>query len=165
MGNRVYLAAAWGRKDEVRGIADQLIGVGINVRARWLYEPPAPPTDYARHAFLQERAQIDVDDVIHANVLVRFSDDLSMPTVPSSLATGSRMFEQGVAKIIGDLYDYGAGETLKQMGIPNKRVIVIGGNQCVFDYLPNIIHVRYFELMHLKTLIEAPVEERPGDWL
>ena len=30
---RVYLAAAWSRKDEIKKIADELIALGVNVRA------------------------------------------------------------------------------------------------------------------------------------
>jgi hypothetical protein len=77
-----------------------------------------------------------LDDIDRADVLVRFSDDLSSPTVPSHLATGSRM-----------------GETLWALA-HNKTVIVVGGYQCVFDYLPQVVHVKNVDVLKY-TLIAA----------
>ena len=118
---KVYLAAAWSRKNEIKKIADELIELGIDIQARWLNEPNGGK--HASSAFLQSRAEIDLDDVDACDVLVRFSDDLSAPTVSSHLATGSRMFEMGLA------YHNGA------------TIIVVGGHQCVFDYLEDIVHL------------------------
>ena len=132
---RVYLAASWSRKDKIKKIADELIAMGVNVQSRWLDEPTFLPTDYAKKKFLQERAEIDVDDIINADVLVRFTDNLSAETVPSHLATGSRMFEMGLA------YAYGA------------LIVVVGGYQCVFDYLENINHVP--DAAHLKLFLAS----------
>jgi|SRR5579864_3987775 len=119
---RVYLAASYSRKEEIRKIAEELKEMGINIQARWLYEPKIPmPQD--RDNFLRERAEIDADDVLLADVLVRFSDDLSEPMVPAHLATGSRMFEMGLAWADG------------------TKIVVVGGHQCVFDYLKQIVHL------------------------
>lgn len=121
---KVYLAAAFCRKDEILQVARQLEELGITVTSRWLTEQKDVPTDVSRSVFLAERAQIDLDDIDRADVLVRFSDDLSSPTVPSHLATGSRMGEMMHARA------------------NHKTIIVVGGHQCVFDYLPDVYHVR-----------------------
>jgi hypothetical protein len=133
---KVYLAAAFYRRDEILGIAEELRNLGIEVTSRWLVEQKDIPTDRSRATFLAGRAQIDLDDIDRADVLVRFSDDLSTPTVPSHLATGSRM-----------------GETLWALA-HNKTVIVVGGYQCVFDYLPQVVHVKNVDVLKY-TLIAA----------
>lgn len=124
---KVYLAAAFCRKEEILGVAKQLEEIGITVTSRWLTEQKDVPTDVSKAEFLAQRAQIDLDDIDCADILVRFSDDLSTPTVPSHLATGSRM-----------------GETCWALA-HNKMVVVVGGHQCVFDYLPQVYHVRDLE--------------------
>ena len=134
---RVYLAAAWSRKDEIKKIADELIELGVDVQAQWLSEPAIFPADVSKAFFLQQRAEIDVNDILQCDLLVRFSDDLTGQTVPASLATGSRMFEMGLAWQAG------------------KEIIVVGGYQCVFDYLEGVIHVRDVE--DLKMQLLAPV--------
>jgi hypothetical protein len=129
---RLYLAAAWSRKDEVRMIADALNELPeIEVQARWLFEPV--PKDY-NTTFREQRAVMDVEDVVGADVLVRFTDDLSGPVVPAGLATGARMFEMGLAYALG------------------KTIIVVGGIQPIFDYLPSVIHVKNVEELILTLL-------------
>lgn len=118
---KLYLAGAWSRKAEIAAIAEELNKIpGIIVDARWLFEEV--PVEY-NEAFRRERARMDVEDVRAADILVRFTDDLTKPTVPSGLATGARMFEMGLAY---------------QM---NKPIIVVGGHQPIFDYLPEIQHL------------------------
>jgi hypothetical protein len=134
---KIYLAAAWHRKAEIAGIADELNLIpGIRVQSRWLTEQGniGGLSAHGRMKFLRSRALIDVADVRECDILVRFSDDLSMGTVPAALATGSRMVEMGIALADG------------------KPVIVVGGHQPVFDYLPNVIHVR--DVAELKSYLE-----------
>jgi hypothetical protein len=129
---QVYLAAAWSRKDEIKKIADELIALGINVQARWLNEPPTLPerrSPTSRESFLRSRAEIDIEDATAADVLVRFSDDLTPETVPAKLATGSRMFEMGWAMANG------------------SQIVVVGGHQCVFDWLPTVRHLPDVEIL------------------
>jgi len=129
----VYLAASWTRRNEIKMVATYLRAAGIEVRARWLDEEPVP-ADPDRERFLIHRATEDVEDVLACDVLVRFTDDLTAPTVPSRLATGARMFEMGLA--------WGAG----------KQIVVVGGHQCIFDHLPvNITHVR--DVQELKNYL------------
>lgn len=130
---KIYTAAAWSRRDEIAGVVDELVQIpGIEITARWLREPTVLGSKIVRgNRFRRRRAQEDVADVLRADMLVRFSDDLSGSTVPAKLATGSRMFEMGLA--------YAKG----------KQIVVVGGYQPIFDYLPGIVHLRHVdELKH-----------------
>jgi hypothetical protein len=98
--------------------------MGIHITSRWLIEKEATnPKDWERHR--RETAFIDVQDVRAADILVRFTDPIAQlkGVAPAGLVTGARMFEFGLA--------WGAG-------IP---IVVVGGMQNVFDYLPNVTHL------------------------
>jgi len=123
---RVYLAAAWGRREEVLAISKRLEAVGVEITSRWLIEEAGMQTG-AFEKFLRERAYIDVADVDRADAIVRFTDPESQEDfshVPKALLSGARMFETG--------YAYARGKT----------IYVVGGKQNVFDRLGNIIHVK-----------------------
>jgi nucleoside 2-deoxyribosyltransferase len=142
---RLYLAAAWSRKAEIKAIAQELnnLTIGVHVGARWLDEEDPTYGGPPATEFRRERARIDVADVKSADVIVRFTDDLSSPTVPSGLASGARMFEMGYA------YAF------------KKIIIVVGGIQPIFDYLPEIIHVEDIPALKEK-LIELQLEFTAG---
>lgn len=139
---RLYLAAAWSRKNEIKSIADELnkLAIGLHVGSRWLEEPDSIYGGDDVLSFRRERARIDIQDVKAADVLIRFTDDLTSEFVPSSLATGARMFEMGYAYAFG------------------KEIIVVGGIQPIFDYLPGIVHVKNVsELkLYLTSLVLGP---------
>lgn len=144
---RIYIAGAWSRRDELEKIAADLeVTVpGIEITSRWLHEPTVFGNKVARNdAFRRRRAIEDLHDVRKATVLVRFTDDLSSSFVPSKLATGSRMFEMGVA------YERG------------NRVVVVGGHQPIFDYLPKIVHARHLDELrtYLRGLVGRNVPKR-----
>ena len=118
----LYLAAAWSRKDEARAIAERIEREcpRVTVNSRWLGEEQAayfPPDKVGR-------ALMDLEDVDACNVLARLSDGLEKrKRVPAGLASGARMYEQGYASA------------------RQKRVVVIGGPQHVFDFLAGVVHV------------------------
>lgn len=122
---RLYLAAAWARKNEIKNVADQLdkLAFGLHVGSRWLEEPDSIYGGADVLAFRRERARIDIQDVASSDILVRFTDDLTSEMVPAKLATGARMFEMGYAYALG------------------KSIVVVGGIQPIFDYLPGVVHV------------------------
>jgi hypothetical protein len=135
---KIYLAAAWSRQQEIRDVAKKLSDAGVEITSRWLEEKgPAPGQDVLKYR--RETAFLDIQDVRQADMLVRFTDDLSSETIPSYLGTGARMFEFGMAW---------------ERGMP---VVIVGGRQNVFDFLPNIIHLKNVEEL-IKFL--APKEPR-----
>lgn len=128
---RVYLAASWSRRLEVRELAADLEALNVYVQASWLYERSKPRTEPENsEKSLTEMSFIDIAEVRACDVFVRIADDLSGQFVPSHLATGARMFEQGVAFALG------------------KVIYVVGGKQMIHDRQPNVFHVKDKE--HLK---------------
>lgn len=121
---KIYIAAAWSKREEMQVIAGKMHAWGdVKIISRWL-GPQSPSR--------RVRAMEDLVDVRRADALVRFSDDLSKETVPARLATGSRMFEMGVAY---------------ERGTP---VFVVGGYQPIFDHLPKVIHVRHLDELRVE---------------
>jgi hypothetical protein len=132
---KVYLAARFDRKDEMKEFSLRLKEIGIGVTSRWLDEKPLPHGQAAQARFLRNTAQMDADDVKAADILIRFSDNLSTKTIPSKWGTGSRLEECGMATAWG------------------KRIVIVGGRQSLFDRFPQRIHVRDAEelLKYLRT--------------
>lgn len=123
----IYLAASWSRRDEMKRLTAELERdiPGLIVNARWIKIDPPDKTFWQRTARENTRLAIeDRDDATTADILIRFTDDLSAEMVPAKLATGSRMVEMGMA-LRG-----------------HQPVIVVGGKQNLFDCLPEVQHVK-----------------------
>jgi len=133
----VYLAAAFWRKKEMKKLSLKIEELGVKVTSRWLDEEPLPEGKIKRKRFLQNTAAMDANDVFAADTLIRFSDDLSTKTVPSSWCTASRMEECGMAHAWG------------------KKIIVVGSVQSLFDRFPQRIHLK-----DSKALLRYIKEER-----
>jgi hypothetical protein len=121
-------------------VSKAVTALGSEDISRWLVlEESATPSEKE----LRDRALIDKADVYACDILIRFTDDLSTPTVPSGWATASRFEETGMAEALG------------------KMIIVVGGNQSLFDRLESRIHVpdTRFLYIFLKNLLYASMEE------
>jgi nucleoside 2-deoxyribosyltransferase len=116
---KVYLAAQYPRRNEMRQVAALLRENNIEVTSRWL-EESIPLTsqlhDTSVH-YNQKAGALDRDDIDEADTLVLFAED---PTV--GLPRGTHHTEFG--------YAMGKG----------KRLIVINGPENMFHYLPEVIH-------------------------
>lgn len=121
----VYLAARYSRKQEIKALVPVLSEHNITVTSRWLQE------EFSENAALNEfspsfctwTARIDLDDIDNSDTLVFFSED---PTIGTP--RGGRHVEFGYALAKG------------------KRIVVIGGPENIFHYLPQVVH--YQELQH-----------------
>ena len=120
---KVYLAAAWGRREEILLVADRLQNVGVEITSGWLTEEEGMQSG-SKERFLRERAYVDLQDVDKADALVRFADVNLKRKVSRESVSGARMFEFGYAKAKG------------------KTLYVVGGKQNVFDRLDGIVHVK-----------------------
>jgi nucleoside 2-deoxyribosyltransferase len=119
---RVYLAAAYSRKNEVRKCATQAEKCGIHVGAEWLKEEASP--DSKLHDTTPDKlakyAQQDWWDIGACDVFIFWAEPEDKP-----LPRGGRHFEMGVAVSLG------------------KPVIVIGEPENIFHYLPGI-NIEFF---------------------
>jgi hypothetical protein len=116
---KVYIAARYSRRDEMRSVAQLLMGNGITVTSRWLYEDKPLQTKLGDDTpgFYRETAHVDIEDVMRADTLLFFSEDPHLGT-----PRGGRHVEFGFA--------LGQG----------KRVVVIGGPENIFHYLKRVLH-------------------------
>jgi nucleoside 2-deoxyribosyltransferase len=122
---RLYLAAAYGRKNEIRKYAQQATDEGLYVTSRWLEEPHDPNTKMSEvtDEFLESVAVQDFDDIDAADVLVFWAEDQDKQP-----PRGGRHVEMGIA--IGR----------------NIPIIVIGNPENVFHHLPkNYISIEFFD--------------------
>ena len=92
---------------------------GISMTSRWLDETISPGSKLSdvTPTFCTETAIADLEDILQADTMIFFSED---PTVGTP--RGGRHFEMGYASGIG------------------KRLVVIGGPENIFHYLPEVIH-------------------------
>lgn len=158
---KVYLASAWSRREEMQGIADNLRLMGHEITSRWLVNEKDSSTfpddgkasqidNDAREAKHTVNALHDVEDVLAADAIVRFSDapEMVWPLVPARLLSGARNFEFGVmytADVIANsLEDRTVQAYYNGNIVVGKRrlMFVVDGKQNIFDRLPEVMHVK-----------------------
>lgn len=110
----VYLAARYSRRDELRDYAAELKERKYYITSRWLFKDHRLHENEDVTVRSIELAVEDVQDVMHADVVVHFTEEPRTPT------RGGRHFEMGMA--------YGL----------RKRVVCVGDREHVFMYLPEV---------------------------
>jgi len=116
---RVYLAAQYARRDELRVYAKLLEQFGIEVTSRWLDETEPLNSKMGQHSkeFYVTTAAIDLEDVDEADVLIFFSEN---PLIGVPRAGRYVEFGYALAK--------------------RKPIYVIGPKENVFHYSPGVHH-------------------------
>jgi hypothetical protein len=116
---RVYLAAQFARRKELREYREILHSNGITVTSRWLDD-----TSWLSHKLSdftdednKKRACDDIDDISHSDVIIFFSEN---PTV--GVVRGGRHVEFGYAWATG------------------KDIYVLGPKENIFHTLDNVFH-------------------------
>jgi hypothetical protein len=111
---KVYLAAQYARRDELRGYRTILEAEGIEVTSNWLDEtsPLNGTMDKHSEEFLIHTATTDLQDIDRANAIIFFSED---PKV--GIPRGGRHVEFGYALA------------------KNKGISVIGPKENVFHHI------------------------------
>ena len=138
---KLYLAAKFGQKNEMRSVRDFLVNDGHEVTSRWIdveHEEDASHT--VTDAMRIEYAAMDVADVLAADVLVAFSAPRSEPAIG-----GGRHVEFGIALQAG------------------KDIIVVGPKgEHIFHWCQDVIHVDdEGELLAMLYAMEADDDEIP----
>ncbi len=121
---RVYLAARYDRRNELREYREQLQSNGVIVTSKWLNEtsPLDGKLSNEKEEFYVHTANVDLQDIDAADALVFFSED---PLV--GVPRGGRHFEMGYAHA------------------KEKPVYVIGVHENVFHYRDRVYHYDTFE--------------------
>ena len=81
---KIYLAASWSRREEMRDVRVKLEGEGHVVTSRWLDEKEGEPKAVA--------ARADLDDIDASDVLLAFTENADV-----GYQTGGRHVELGYA--------------------------------------------------------------------
>lgn len=138
---KVYLAAQYARRDELRTYREQLQARGIVVTSRWLDEKEPLNSQMGQHSteFYVETATIDLEDIDRADAVIFFSES---PLV--GVVRGGRHVEFG--------YAFKA----------NKPIFVIGPKENVFHYIGRVYHFDTFEQFVETFEKYADVEEVIG---
>lgn len=122
---RLFIAGAYSRREELLGYGKLLAqNFPVTINARWL--------ELANKYPLPTMAIVDMVDAMNCDLFIRFSDFdhtavKETDMISAKLATGSRMVEMGLALA---------------KGIP---VVVVGGKQNLYDYLPSVTNVANVE--------------------
>lgn len=112
---KIYLAARYGRRQEMHSLMGILGDMGCKVTARWITAKThemGEVTEKTRPLLAQE----DLDDIRECNLLVAFTEEGS----PKGASRGGRHVELGYALGIG------------------KPIIVVGPRENIFCYLHQV---------------------------
>lgn len=132
-----YLAARFGRREELCGYAESLKHKGYGVTSRWLTQHQKADLNVISYS-PQERQMFalhDYEDVLRANRLIAFTEDPA-ENVPGG-RRGGRHVELGIALTAG------------------KHVYVVGHKENVFCHLPSIMFYATFKDLY-ETLEKYP---------
>lgn len=129
MTYRVYLAARYGRRDELNGYRERLHRDGLEVTSHWLTADPPAPIAALTDAHWRDLAEADIDDICRADALIAFAEE-------AEGGGGGRHVELGVALAL------------------DKLVVVVGRPEHLFHRLPQVRVALDWEGAHA-TLREA----------
>ena len=113
---KVYLAARYSRRDEMREIADTLEKMGHVITSQWIdtnWEVTEKGSSAAPAEYREQHSVIDMGDVEVAECVISFTEEPR-----SCRGRGGRHVEFGMAAAWG------------------KRLIVVGHRENVFHHLP-----------------------------
>lgn len=120
----VYLAGQYARRDELRGMIPTLQNSGVNVTSRWLHEDAN--LNHSLTEFDPEWKRLtalkDYWDIQRADTLIFFAEEPEQQP-----RRGGRHVEFGMALALG------------------KKILVVGGEENIFHYMPQVRHYNTFE--------------------
>lgn len=127
---KVYLAARFSRKDEMRMLAQSLALQGVTVTSRWLKEtvPATAELSDLTPYYAREVSFDDIEDIRECDSFVLFTE-----SPDEAFKRGGRHWETGFA--------YGIG----------KPVILCGPRENIFHFLPNVTQLN--DVTELKSFL------------
>jgi len=132
---RIYLAARYGRRQELLGCRVQLDAIGHQVTSRWLWEEHGLPPGAPPEAGLKF-ARDDWEDVLRSECLIAFTEEPGKPT--GGRSRGGRHVEFGLGLALKHAREVDRFDNLHP-GVPGPdRLIVVGWRENVFHYLPAV---------------------------
>ena len=138
---RIYLAARWSRREELKGYALQLADAGHEVVSRWLYDERrleiGAPVEQGRPF-----ARGDLFDLHRTECLIAFTEE---PGKAGGRNRGGRHVEFGIA----------LGRR------PHIRLMVVGHRENVFHYLAQ---VEFFEAWPAALQALTATQVAPAPW-
>lgn len=115
---KIYLAARYSRRDEMREIAAKLEQMGHVITSQWLdtnWEVTEKGSSAAPAEYREEHSAIDMGDVKAANCIISFTEEPR-----TSRGRGGRHVEHGLAAAWG------------------HRLVVVGYRENLFHHLPGV---------------------------
>ena len=120
----IYLAGQYARRDELRGYAGLLTMAGLTVNSRWLLEDA--PLHHSLEDFETEWKRLtalkDYWDIQRADTMIFFAE-----SPENQPRRGGRHVEFGMALALG------------------KKVLVVGGRENIFHFMPGVKHYETFQ--------------------
>ena len=135
-GMKIFLSARYGRKEELRGYAEELAAQGHTITSSWICQDEA---DDDNLSFVQARglALADLIQITESDVFIAFTEQPESP-----YGRGGRHVEFGFA-----MYHYGEGLL--------KAVIAVGPRENVFHALPEAHQINSWLLPDIKLILRA----------
>ena len=138
-GLKIFLSARYGRKEEIRGYAEELAAQGHAVTSSWQRCQDEDEADDDNLSFIQARrlALLDLKQIAQADVFIAFTEEPESP-----YGRGGRHVEFGFAM-------YRQGEGLL------KAVIAVGPRENIFHALPEVHQINSWLLPDIKLILRT----------
>ena len=136
-GMKIFLSARYGRQEEIRGYAEELVAQGHTITSSWQYRQDEADDD--KLSFVQARglALLDLQQITQSDVFIAFTEEPESP-----YGRGGRHVEFGFA-----MYHY--GEDLL------KAVIAVGPRENIFHALPEVHQLNSWLLPDIKLILRT----------
>ncbi len=138
---RIYLAARYSRREEMRIIAAELETMGHEVTSRWI-NGSHELTDHPAYEDRTRLACEDMQDLYRADVVISFTEQPRAAL--DNPGRGGRHVEFGLA-----------------LRNPGQRKIVVGWRENVFHYLPEVEFYETWEQAKKALKDQGGFEPRP----
>lgn len=137
---KIYIAGMYSRRLELLEVSRMFEAAGHKITARWLNGDEEKPGMTQR-----DKGQMDVEDVVAADVVILFSTPRTMFKDPGSGTSGGRHFEFGLA-----------------LGL-RKKMILVGPPESVFHHVVQVLPVaNAVEALRAVTLMSCQPDRVPA---